>query len=64
IKYDEKNISHYDLVTKVFDDLQIEPIFRTSLYNTVKTIMPDSFDVDKITTLVRFNYEIMLQESK
>ncbi|EFF0782079.1 AAA family ATPase [Escherichia albertii] len=64
LKYDEKNISHYDLVTKVFDDLQIEPIFRTSLYNTVKTIMPDSFDVDKITTLVRFNYEIMLQESK
>lgn len=64
IKYDEKNISHYDLVIKVFDDLQIEPIFRTSLYNTVKTIMPDSFDVDKITTLVRFNYEIMLQESK
>ncbi|HFW6891334.1 TPA: DEAD/DEAH box helicase [Escherichia coli] len=64
IKYDEKNISHYDLVTKVFDDLQIETIFRTSLYNTVKTIMPDSFDVDKITTLVRFNYEIMLQESK
>lgn len=64
IKFDEKSISHYDLISKVFDDLNIEPIFRTALYDIVKNILPDSFDVERISKVILFNYEEMLQETK
>ncbi|EFO1854614.1 DNA helicase, partial [Escherichia coli] len=64
IKFDEKSISHYDLVSKVFDDLNIEAIFRPSLYEIVKNILPDSFDVERISKVILFNYEEMLQETK
>lgn len=64
IKFDEKSISHYDLVSKVFDDLNIETIFRPSLYEIVKNILPDSFDVERISKVILFNYEEMLQETK
>ncbi|EBV3101095.1 hypothetical protein DOB95_17445 [Salmonella enterica subsp. enterica serovar Corvallis] len=59
-----KNISHYDLVTKVFEELNIEAIFRPQLYEMVKAIIPDSFDTERITKVILFNYEEMLQETK
>lgn len=64
IKYDEKNISHYDLVTRVFDELNVEPIFRPQLYEMVKAIIPDTFDTERIAKVILFNYEEMLQETK
>lgn len=64
IKYDEKNISHYDLVNKVFDELNVEAIFRPQLYEMVKAIIPDTFDTERIAKVILFNYEEMLQETK
>lgn len=64
IKYDEKNISHYDFVARIFDELNIEPIFRPQLYDIIKNIIPDSFDAERITKVINFNYDEMLQEMK
>lgn len=64
IKYDEKNISHYDFVARIFDELNIENIFRPQLYDIIKSIIPDSFDAERITKVINFNYDEMLQEMK
>ncbi|WP_085013638.1 DEAD/DEAH box helicase [Cronobacter malonaticus] len=64
IRYDEKNISHYDFVTKIFDELNIENILRPSLYDIIKSIIPDSFDAERIKKVIAFNYEEMLKELK
>ncbi|MBK4772103.1 MAG: AAA family ATPase [Pantoea sp. Morm] len=64
IKYDEKNISHYDFVARIFDELNVEAIFRPQLYEIIKSIIPDSFDSDRITKVILFNYDEMLQETK
>lgn len=64
IRYDEKNISHYDFVTKIFDDLNIEHILRPSLYDIIKSILPDSFDQERISKVIAFNYEEMLKDLK
>ncbi|WP_317452458.1 DEAD/DEAH box helicase, partial [Serratia ureilytica] len=64
IRYDEKNISHYDFVAKIFDELNIEHVLRPALYEIIKSIIPDSFDQERIRKVIAFNYEEMLKDMK
>lgn len=58
----EDNVSFYDFVYNIFDELLIYPIFRTNLYETVKRTAGENFDRDLIRQVAEFNYGIMLRE--
>ncbi|WP_257294219.1 DEAD/DEAH box helicase [Endozoicomonas sp. YOMI1] len=64
IKYDDDNISFYDFVLGIFDELDVMPIFRKPLYTIVQSIAKDNFDYDKVMEIAEFNYRQMVSSSK
>lgn len=64
IKYDDDNISFYDFVHGIFDELDVMPIFRKPLYTIVQSIAKDNFDYDKVMEIAEFNYRQMVSSSK
>lgn len=64
IKYDDDNISFYDFVHGIFDELDVMPMFRKPLYTIVQSIAKDNFDHDKVMEIAEFNYRQMVSSSK
>jgi len=56
ITYDEGNVSLYELVYKVFDELDVSQEFRTDLYEATKKIARGNFDYAELRNIVEFNY--------
>jgi superfamily I DNA and RNA helicase len=59
INYTEENISFYDFVEKIFTDLDVLPLFREPLFETVKNTVGESFEYDKVREVAEFNYSRM-----
>lgn len=59
-KYDKENISFYDFVTNIFDDLDVENEYRTKLFNIIKDTAGESFDYDRVFEIAEFNYSRMI----
>lgn len=58
----EEQQSFFDFVSSVFDALDVQDIFRTSLYDIVLKINGEAFDREKVSQIVEFNYKKMLGE--
>ncbi|MBQ0762227.1 DEAD/DEAH box helicase [Marinobacter psychrophilus] len=59
INYTEENISFYDFVERIFTDLDVLPLFRELLFETVKNTVGESFEYDKVREVAEFNYSRM-----
>lgn len=59
INYDEKKVSFYDFVHNIFDDLEVMPIFRPSLFNVIKTLIGEKFDGELIIQIINKNYDFI-----
>lgn len=59
IQYNRHSESFYDFVTRVFDDVDVLPIFRTPLMDAVKAIIGEDFDYENVKEIVVFNYNKM-----
>ncbi|MDL2399713.1 DEAD/DEAH box helicase [Rhizobium mayense] len=61
IKHSNANESFYDFVQKVFDDLNVLPLFRSRLLEVVKKTVGEDFDRDNVYRVAEFNYKMMLE---
>lgn len=59
ISVTEDQQSFFDFVSSIFDELDVEDIFRTRLYDIVVNINGEAFDREKISQIVDFNYRQM-----
>jgi superfamily I DNA and RNA helicase len=62
ITHSKADISFYDFVYQIFDELAIYPLFRSDLYETVKRTVGEKFARDNVREVIEFNYKIMLRE--
>lgn len=60
ITYDEEQVSFYDFVYAIFDELDVLLIFRPSLFEVVKNIAGESFDEEEVRNIIEFNYSKMV----
>ncbi len=60
----DNNKSWYDFIYELFDELKILPLFRSTLYDSLKHIIGDNFDPDTAKETIMFNYEKMSGSSK
>lgn len=61
IKFTNSNMSFYDFVQKIFDDVGVMDIFRPNLLEAIKLTVGDSFDYEGVKEVVQFNYNQMLR---
>jgi len=59
IKYTDKNLSFYDFVTEIFDEMEILPLFRQDLMKIVSVTTGEDFDRDKVREVIYFNHQQM-----
>lgn len=60
----EDNLSLMDVARKVFDELDVMPIFQPQLISTLKAIFKDNFDEELVRNTIRFNYDMLEKQSK
>lgn len=59
ISVTEDQQSFFDFVSSIFDELDVPEIFRTSLYDIVLKISGESFDREKVSQIIDFNFRQM-----
>lgn len=59
ITFSESNLSFYDLIHELFEELDVMEIYRTSIYAIVKEAMPVNFNRDEAKKIISFHLEIM-----
>ncbi|MBB3656829.1 superfamily I DNA and RNA helicase [Rhizobium sp. BK650] len=61
IKHSNANESFYDFVQKIFDEIDVLPLFRSRLLDVVKNTVGEDFDHDNVFMVAEFNYKMMLE---
>lgn len=56
INFTSRTVSYYEFLSGIFDELNVLPIFRSDLTETVRFTLGDSFDRDEVMEVVEFNY--------
>jgi len=56
INFTSRTVSYYEFLNDIFNELNVLPIFRGDLTETVRFTMGDSFDRDEVMEVVEFNY--------
>lgn len=62
ITHNAANISFYDFMQEIFDDLDVIFILRPTLLEITRTVVGERFNYDEVRELVAFNYEKMRGE--
>ncbi|MDC9726078.1 MAG: AAA family ATPase [Gammaproteobacteria bacterium] len=61
INYNSENVSFYDFIHNIFDDMGIMPLFRTVLFEIVTKMAENNFDEEEVREIISFSYEKMLK---
>lgn len=64
IIHNATNISFYDFMQEIFDDLDVLDIFRPTLLDTTRALIGEKFNYEKTRDLVEFNYAKMRGRSE
>lgn len=64
IKYSNSNISFFDFVQKIFDEIDVLPLFRPDLLETLKKVVGEDFDHDNVKETAAFLYAKMQRGSE
>lgn len=56
IKYSNSNLSFFDFTAKIFDELNVLPIFRPNLLEALKKTVGEDFDWDNVKETAEFLY--------
>jgi superfamily I DNA and RNA helicase len=59
INYTDTSMSFYDFAEKIFDELEILPIFRQNLLDVLQRIVGEDFDYEKVKEVAAYNYSMM-----
>jgi hypothetical protein len=55
-------MSFFDLTNRVFDELNVLPIYRKDLLNAIKILVGEEFEYNNIKEIAQFNYNKMIGE--
>ena len=61
INFDNSYISYDDFIITMFDEENIESIYRDKLRNVIKETIGEVIDPDKVKRCIKMNYEMMLE---
>lgn len=61
IKHNDSSMSFFDFVDRIFDELEILPIFRGDLLEAIKKITGEDFDYETVKEIAAFNYKKMFR---
>lgn len=64
IKYSNSNISFFDFAQKIFDEMNVLPIFRPNLLETLKKVVGEDFDHDNVKETAEFLYAKMQRSTE
>lgn len=64
IKYSNSNISFFDFVQNIFDEIGVLPLFRPNLLETLKKVVGEDFDHDNVKETAEFLYSKMQRGSE
>lgn len=59
ITYEKENISHFDFMQNIFDDIGVESSCRDELYAAIQKIAGESFEYERMRELAEMNYSFM-----
>ena len=59
ITHNASNISFYDFMQEIFDELDVIDLFRPTLLEITRAVIGDRFDYKTAKALVAFNYSKM-----
>lgn len=62
--YTDENISFYDFVESVCEDLDVLPLFRKQVFESVKGILGESFDYQEVREVIEFTYDKLVKVNK
>ena len=54
LSYNDENLSFFDFVTGICDELDVMPIYRDKMVETVKNILGESFDYNRVREVIDF----------
>lgn len=54
-----EKISHFDIVERIMDDLNVKKEFRSDLHKVVEALSKDDFDQDRIREIIKTNYNLI-----
>jgi len=60
IKYSAESESFYDMSHRIFEELNILPIYRDSLLHVAKRVFSEEFEYDRLFEVIEFNYKAMV----
>ena len=60
IKYSADSESFFDMAYRIFEDLEVLPIYRENLLDAVKRLFTEDFEYERLREAIEFNYKIML----
>lgn len=63
ITYTE-NMSFYDFVENIFNDIDVLPLFKPPLFEVIKNTVGESFDYDEVREVAQFNYNRMNRDQQ
>jgi superfamily I DNA and RNA helicase len=64
IKYSNSNISFFDFAQRIFDEINVLPLFRPVLLDTLKNVVGEDFDHDNVKETADFLYTKMQRGSE
>ena len=59
IKYSAESESFFDMSHRIFEELNVLPIYRENLRDIARKIFPEDFDCERLKEVIVFNYNIM-----
>ncbi|HAK9744681.1 TPA: AAA family ATPase [Escherichia coli] len=59
ISFEQGNISHYDFVEALMDEIGVIPVLRSQIRDVVKIIAPENFDYEYVKNVIQTNYDAL-----
>ena len=60
IKYSAESESFFDMAHRIFEELEVLPIYRENLLDAIKKLFTEEFEYERLYEAIEFNYKIML----
>lgn len=62
--YTDENISFYDFVESICEDVNVLPLFRKQVFESVKGMLGESFDYQEVREIVEFTHAKLVKAKK
>ncbi|HFE8899897.1 TPA: DEAD/DEAH box helicase [Escherichia coli] len=64
ISFEQGNVSHYDFVETIMDEVGVMPVLRGQIRDVIKIMAPENFDYEYVKALIKSNYDALHMSKK